>query len=181
MRYKVFRILARGLSALGWNYKELISGYFRRHGMKVGSNCNILSDINSSEPYLISIGDNVTISNDVDFITHDASIGKVTNGITSDLFGPIEIGNNCFIGAHSIIMYGVSLPDNTIVAAGSVVTHSVSPATGGGTIIGGSPAKVIGDWNEFRKKAKGRELSIKSMEADQRKNAVLDDKWWIHR
>ena len=30
MRYKVFRILARGLSALGWNYKELISGYFIR-------------------------------------------------------------------------------------------------------------------------------------------------------
>ena len=121
MRYKVFRILARGLSALGWNYKELISGYFRRHGMKVGSNCNILSDINSSEPYLISIGDNVTISNDVDFITHDASIGKVTNGITSDLFGPIEIGNNCFIGANSTIKNGVELNAYTLVGGGTYI------------------------------------------------------------
>lgn len=47
-----------------------------------------------------------------------------------------RIGRNCFIGARSIIMPGVSVGDGSIVAAGAVVTRDVAP----GTIVGGNPA-----------------------------------------
>lgn len=46
-------------------------------------------------------------------------------------------------------MYGVSIPDNTIVAAGSVVTKSFEKSN---IIIGGNPAKEIGDWEIFKQK-----------------------------
>lgn len=54
-------------------------------------------------------------------------------------FGSIKIGNNCFIGAKSIILPGVTIGDNCIVAAGSVVAKSVAS----GTIVDGVPAKYI--------------------------------------
>lgn len=49
------------------------------------------------------------------------------------------IGSRCFIGARSIIMPGVTVGDNAIVAAGAVVTHDVPP----NTVVGGNPARVL--------------------------------------
>ena len=100
-----------------------IINYFRKNGIIIGENCNIYSNIITSESMLIEIEDNVTISNDVQLITHDNSICKIDSNYT-DLFGKIKIGNNCFIGARTIILPGVSLEDNIIVGAGSVVTKS---------------------------------------------------------
>lgn len=51
----------------------------------------------------------------------------------------VTIGEDCWIGANSIILPGVTLGNNTVVAAGSVVTRSQS----GRVLIGGNPAKVI--------------------------------------
>lgn len=51
----------------------------------------------------------------------------------------IEIGNDVWIGANSIIMRGVKIGDGAVVAAGSVVTKDVEPYT----VVGGSPAKLI--------------------------------------
>jgi succinyltransferase-like protein len=53
---------------------------------------------------------------------------------------PIEIGDGSWVGARSTIMKGVSLPHDTIVAAGSVVARSVEEPN---TVIGGNPAKTI--------------------------------------
>lgn len=77
------------------------------------------------EPYLINIGNNVTVSTNVTFVTHDNSI-KLLYPEKSDVFGKIVIGNNCFVGENVTILYGVTLADNIIVAAGSVVTKSFS-------------------------------------------------------
>lgn len=70
-----------------------------------------------------------------------------------NLYGKIRIGNNCFIGERAILMYGVSIPNNTIVAAGSVVTKSISEER---VILGGNPAKVISTWDKFYDKNKKR-------------------------
>ena len=52
---------------------------------------------------------------------------------------PISIGEDVFIGAHSIILKGVTIGDRSIVAAGSVVTKDI-PAD---EVWGGNPAKRI--------------------------------------
>ena len=112
------------------------------------------------EAYLIDIGDNVTVSTNVTFVTHDNSI-KFLYPTKSDIFGKIVIGNNCFIGENSIILYGVTLADNVIVAAGSVVTKSFRDSN---IIIGGNPARIINTWDRFSEKIKYNVVTRKEME-----------------
>lgn len=87
---------------------------------------------------MVTIGNNVTISAPVQLLTHDNSIIKMSKGEVTDTFGAISIGDNCFIGASTLILPGVTLADNVIVAAGSVVTKSFLESN---IIIGGNPAK----------------------------------------
>ena len=133
--------------------KETINKWFLKKGVIFigGNNIHINSNIAINEPHLISIGDGTTIAGNVEFITHDNSISKVIEGAT-DLYGKITIGKNCFIGARAILMYGITIADNVIVAAGSVVTHSVTDSY---VIIAGNPAHVIGTWDNYREKSKG--------------------------
>ena len=103
---------------------------------------------------MLELGNNVCVSTDVVFVTHDHSYYHVNPG-NGDLFGKIIIGNNCFIGERAVVMYGVELAENIILAAGSVVTKSfLTP----GIIIGGNPAKQIGTCEEFKNKNVGRKF-----------------------
>ncbi|MDY0278108.1 MAG: acyltransferase [Acholeplasma sp.] len=145
LKYKIF----------GKN-KEIISEYFRKKGMTIGRNCNICTNILTSESYLINIGNNVTIAGGVSFVTHDNCVSKMIPDCT-DLFGNIVIGDNCFIGANAIILYGVSLTNNITVAAGSVVTKSFNEEN---IIIGGNPAKKISDYSNFIVKNKDRVFNL---------------------
>jgi acetyltransferase-like isoleucine patch superfamily enzyme len=52
---------------------------------------------------------------------------------------PVKVGNDVWIGAHAVILKGVTIGDGSIVAAGAVVNQDVPP----GTIVGGVPARVL--------------------------------------
>lgn len=149
-----------------------VVGKMRKEGMKIGEGTHIFSNIAPSEPYLVSIGSNCTISTDVLFLTHDASVGLFDGGRNknSDICGRVTIGNNCFMGNRAIILYGVHLPDSTIVAAGSVVTKSLYEP---GCIIGGNPARIIGKVHDFLKKNKENFLSLNGLKSDDRKITII--------
>jgi acetyltransferase-like isoleucine patch superfamily enzyme len=51
----------------------------------------------------------------------------------------VYIGDNCFIGAHAIILAGVTIGDNCIVSAASVVARDVPP----GSLVAGNPARLL--------------------------------------
>ena len=165
MRY----ILAKVRSKFSNKPKEVMSTYFRRAGMKIGQNCNICCNILTTEPYLIEIGDNVTISGGVHLVTHDNSISKVDSSKT-DVFGRIRIGNDCFIGQNSVVLYGVTLGDCIIVGSGSVVTKSFYEK---GIIIGGNPAKKIGTWDSFCKKNNSFSINVNGLSNEKRKEMIL--------
>lgn len=128
---------------------------------------------------MVKIGDNCTISTDVSLITHDASIGLYMRRENySDICGRIVIGNNCFIGSKAIILYGVTIPDNTIVAAGSVVTRSVETT---GCILAGNPAKVVGYVNDFLCKSKPHMLSLHGKTSTAKQKMILQSKKLVVR
>ncbi|MBQ3285214.1 MAG: acyltransferase [Ruminococcus sp.] len=124
-------------------HKELLYS----KGLITGNNFNCYSwlGIDPSMPWLITIGDDVTISFDVHIITHDASTNKAGLGTK---IGQVKIGNNCFIGAGSIILCGVTIGDSVVVGAGSVVTHDI-PSN---TVAGGNPAKMITSFEKWKEK-----------------------------
>ena len=142
---------------------------YRFYGATIGKNVRTFSPISSAETYLITVGNNVTISSGVKFITHDNSIIKFCVNAT-DLVGKIKIGNNCFVGMNSILLPGVEIGDNSIVAAGSVVTKKFPD----GVIIGGNPAKIIGNVNDFVEKHKRKAFNFKGMSLLQRRIEIAN-------
>lgn len=165
IQYYIYKIIGKLIHKSDY----IMISFFRKNGVMIGRDCHIYSNILTPESYLISIGNNVTISTDVLFITHDNSISKVMCN-TTDVFGSIHIGDNCFIGARSTIMYGVSVPNNTIVAAGSVVVHTFEDE---GIIIGGNPAKKIGTTDEFAKKNMDYAYNLNEMSKTQKYDSLM--------
>ena len=119
----------------------------RKRGVTIGEGCRIFTAISSTEPWLIQIGSRVTVSSDVSFCTHDNAIIKAISGKT-DVIGRIDVGDDCFIGMKSILMYGVTLGDHCIVGAGSVVTKSFPPHT----VVAGNPAKALCTIEQYAEK-----------------------------
>lgn len=144
---------------------------YKKMGMKFGENFRCFSDIIGPEPYLIEIGNNVTISTNVSLITHDNSVIKVINGKT-DTFGKIRIGDNCFIGSGTIILPGVNIANNIIVAAGSVITKSFNEPN---IIIGGNPAKKISEIDIYKEKVKKYATCTTGMSHEEKKKHLLND------
>lgn len=120
--------------------------FARRKGVSIGAGCRILTSRFGSEPWLISIGDRVTVSSDVVFINHDGSGWLHSDGRGRRYrYARIEIGDSSFIGAGTIIMPGVKIGSQCVVGAGSVVTKSI-PA---GTVVAGNPARYICSYSDF--------------------------------
>jgi maltose O-acetyltransferase len=92
--------------------------------------------------WLIAIGDEAVISAGVRLVAHDGSTKHWTGYIR---VGRVDIGRKAYIGAHSIVLPGVTVGDHAIVGAGSVVRHDVQP----GSIVAGNPAVVVGTVEEF--------------------------------
>ena len=117
----------------------------RSIGVSVGENC-VFNDnarkIFNTEPYLIKIGNHVEIAEGVRFLTHEGGVWvfrEKEDYRNTDAFAPIVVGNNVMIGMYSIIMPGVTIADNVIIGANSVITHDV-PA---GSVFAGNPARQI--------------------------------------
>ncbi len=145
----------------------------RKRGVTVGNHCRFISisaGTFSTEPYLIEIGNHVSVTNPT-FITHDGAVWIFRNEHPEiDLFGKIKIGNNVFVGYGVTFLPGSEIGDNSIVAAGAVV-KGLFP---GGTVIGGVPAKVICSIADYFEKNKHRFTHFRNSSPQDKKRKILD-------
>jgi len=106
-------------------------------------------------PELCFLGDNVRVASGVEFITHDV-VHRVLNNLPEfkengavfkEKFGEIHIGNNVFIGANTIVMYGVNVGSNVIIGAGSIIVKDIPD----NSVCAGVPCRRIGSFDDFVK------------------------------
>ena len=152
-------------------------------GAQIGEGTRILSSISSfsTEPYLISIGKNTLLSSNVLLTPHDGGIkvlddydkciedgGKSYFTEPHDKMGRIKIGDNCFIGHSAIVLPGVTIGNNVIIGAGSIVSHDVPSDC----VAAGVPARVICTLDEYYEKnlKKGKFYPTAGLKSNERKD-----------
>lgn len=116
----------------------------RDGNIKIGKGCR-LSNVAITSQSEIIIGRNVYLGGgskiyDTDFHSLDFNDRITGGGIENSVkSAPIHICDGAFIGAHCIILKGVTIGEKSIVGAGSVVTKSIPP----GEIWAGNPARFL--------------------------------------
>ena len=123
-----------------------------KNGVSMGQDVRFTGAIEfGTEPYLISIGNHVCITG-ATFITHDGAVW-VIKGLKPDVkdvvaYGKITIKDNVFIGKGTTILRGVTIGENTVVGACSLVNKSLEP----NSVYAGVPAKRICSIDEYAEK-----------------------------
>jgi len=148
--------------------------FARGLGVVVGERCRLLSIDRStfgSEPWLITIGNHVTITSGVRFVTHDGGRWVFEDEHPSmDVIAPITVGNDVFVGLQALLLPGVVLGDQSVVGAGSVVTTSVEA----GTVVAGVPARPIMSIDEYKAKLLAKALPVRTLAPAAKKQALLE-------
>lgn len=145
--------------------------YGKHYGVLFGERVRIMGEPDfGSEPYLIKIGSDVTLSGNVTFVTHDGGVGLFRDKYPGiNVYGEIFIGNRVFIGVNSIILPGVTIGDNVVIGAGSVVTRDI-PSN---VVAAGVPARIIKSIDEYKDGCLKKAVYIQSSNRSQVKNAIL--------
>ncbi|TRX66348.1 acyltransferase [Carboxylicivirga sp. M1479] len=175
MSGKILHLVARLLNRVLVGNARI--ALLRSRGVKIGDNCMIFNADFSTEPYLITIGNHVAVSNGVRFITHDGAVWIYRDEFPDlDVFGKIVIGNNTVIGMNAIILPNTVIGDNCIVAAGAVVKGKF----GNGSLIMGNPAKKIMDTNLQKRMylMSPSKFNLKQL-SDKQKKKVLTERFKI--
>ncbi len=107
--------------------------------LELGSSTYICAGATIRVAHKVSIGDQCAISWNVTIMDSDFHEYTLEDGTVPLKTKEVVIGNNVWIGNNVLILKGVTIGDNAIVAAGSVVTKNVPE----GTVVAGNPAKII--------------------------------------
>ncbi|MBU5445290.1 DapH/DapD/GlmU-related protein [Paenibacillus sp. MSJ-34] len=124
----IFIQIARYCPSLGlknWIYRRIL-------GMNVGKDAafGLMVMVDVFFPERITVGDNSVIGYNTTILAHEYLISEYR-------LGDVRIGANVMIGANSTVLPGVTIGDNAVVAAGSIVHKDVAP----GAFVGGNPLR----------------------------------------
>lgn len=158
----VFNGLSRRLRRKKTNHHIL--EVLKQGGAQIGSDV-VLYDpattvIDSTLPWLVTIGDHVRITAGVKILTHDYAWSVLKHhreqpGSVLGAQAPVRIGSCVYIGMNAVITRGVTVGDRVIIGAGSVVTSDCQPDS----VYAGCPAKKIATLDEYLEKRKALQFA----------------------
>lgn len=170
---KLIRKLVYGSKATSESYIE----HLRNIGVKIGDGCTFFAPmktlVDEQYPWMITIGDNVQITEGVKILTHDYSWsvlktlkpkksagegyepGPHHEGAVLGASGHVTIGNNVFIGMNAIVLRDVVIGDDVVIGAGAVVSKDCPS----GGVYAGNPARRVADIGSFYEKRLSRQLA----------------------
>jgi acetyltransferase-like isoleucine patch superfamily enzyme len=123
-----------------------------------------------SEPWLVTLGAHVTVTGGVNFVTHDGAVWVFREAEPDiDRFGRIVVGDNVFIGLKATILPGVTIGDDSVIAAGAVVVRDVPS----GSIVGGVPARVLTTVEAYRARHADDFVFVRSLPPEEKRARVL--------
>lgn len=118
---------------------ERFCSYLRKKGVLIGQGTHIdarTALIDITRPSLVSIGENCYLNEHFTLLTHDytANVFLHMGGNFVNSSGKVSIGNNVSFGQNVMVLKGVTIGDNCFIGAGSIVTRNIpanSVAVGG--------------------------------------------------
>lgn len=159
----VYRIIAQRLNRVGW-------------AQKIGVNTNgklyIYGDVDwGTEPWLITLGDNVYLTNDIRFINHDGGTLLFRDRVPDlEITKPITVGNNVYVGNNVLFLPGVNIGNNVIIGAGAVVTRDIPD----NSVAVGVPARVIKTADEYLEKVSKESLHLGHLKYEEKDKALKE-------
>lgn len=132
--------------------------YARWVGVNIGKNPHFYGPTSwGTEPWLITIGDNVHITGNCKFINHDGGTLIFRDQIPDlEISKPIVVGSNVYIGEETMILPGAHIGNNCVIGARSVVTKDIPD----NSVAVGVPARVIKSADEYLEKLKRESLHL---------------------
>ncbi len=140
-RWLLYRMLFKQIKSFCLIYPGVC--FTHTYGIQVGRNFSINSGAMIDGRGSVTIGDYVMVGPNVVIASSDHDFRQTDEPMTTrdHKLAPVVIGNDVWIGANAVITGGTKIGSGAVVSAGAVVTDNVEDYK----IVGGVPAKIIGD------------------------------------
>lgn len=146
-------------------YMEKVGVNFPREGVKLYGKVAW-----GSEPWIITLGSNVHITDGVKFITHDGGTLLYRHLVPDlEITKPIVVGDNVYIGNNVIILPGVKIGNNVVIGAGAIVSRDIPD----NSVAVGVPARVIKTADEYLEKLKRESLHLGHLKGQEKDKALM--------
>lgn len=145
--------------------------YAKKIGVNIKGRLRIYGAVGwGSEPWLITLGDNVFLTRGTKFITHDGGTLLFRDKVPDlEITKPITVGNNVYFGNDVLVLPGVNIGNNVVIGAGAVVTKDIPD----NSVAAGVPARVIKTIDEYFEKLQRESLHVGHLKGEEKDRELM--------